>query len=135
MVENTEATARALFESQTMALKVLTYSSIEHFRPVPIKKSDAKTRKKLSNKGFKFKKDGSVLRVVYLPRVVREYSKKRGSITAKRLQNGRVGHLRNLRSDYFVNKKGTAVLIPPLPDRNGKFPKVLYKVKKVAQAA
>ena len=126
-----EATAEMIFESLMMALKVLSYASNEYFRPSPVKKEDKKLRKKLARKGFDVRKKGSLQRVVYLPKIVREYAQKNKNYTPlKPLENGRVGHLRQLKSDYFVNKQGQSVLIPPLPDKNGRFPKVLYKVKR-----
>ena len=127
-----EATAEIMFESLMMALKVLSYASNEYFRPIPVKKENKKLRKKLARKGFDVRKKGSLQRVVYLPKIVREYAQKNKNYTPlKPLENGRIGHLRQLKSDYFVNKQGQSVLIPPLPNKNGRFPKVLYKVKKV----
>ena len=127
-----EESAELIFNHVMMALKVMSYASNEYFRPSPVKKDNIKLRKKLKRKGFDVRKKGSLQRVVYLPRVVREAcSKDKNYTPAKPLENGRCGHLRHLKSDYFVNKQGQSVLIPPLPDKNGRFPKVLYKVKKV----
>jgi hypothetical protein len=131
-----ENSARVIFDHVMLALKVMSYASNEYFRPTPVRKDNVKLRKKLKNKGFDVRKKGSLQRVVYLPKIVREACSKSKSYTpTKPLQNGRIGFLRQLRSDYFVNKQGQSVLIPPLPDKNGRFPKVLYKVKDIKDLA
>lgn len=112
-----------------MALKVINYSAIPHFAPKKITKWDKKAWKS-AKKTYKVRDKKSFFRVVYLPKVVRDYQEKKGQKKTGPLKNGRVGHLRTLHSDYFVNKQGEDILIPPIPDANGRYPKIVYKVKK-----
>lgn len=116
-------------ETTLMALKVINYSAIPHFAPTKITKWDKKEWKS-AKKTYNVRGKKSLFRVVYLPKVVRDYQSKKGQKKTGPLKNGRVGHLRSLRSDYFVNKQGEDVLIPPIPDINGRYPKIIYKVKK-----
>lgn len=116
-------------ETTLMALKVINYSAIPYFAPTKINKWDKKELKSAKKK-YKVKGKKSLYRVVYLPKKIRDYQEKKGHKKTGPLKNGRVGHLRELRSAYFVNKQGEDILIPPIPDCNGNYPKIIYKVKK-----
>jgi hypothetical protein len=120
-----------IMSSLKMLLAVFAYSSISYFRPQQINKKDERTKRKLKSKGFSVPDKGGLMRVVYLPRVVREYAKKQGNASIPRsLENGRIGHVRTLRSDYYTNMQGQQILIPPIPDKTGRYPQVIYKVRK-----
>jgi hypothetical protein len=116
-------------ETVLMALKVINYSAITYFAPTKINKWDQKEYK-AAKKKYKVKEAKSLYRVVYLPKKIREYEDNRKTKKVGSLKNGRVGHLRTLHSDYFVNKQGEDILIPPIPDSKGNYPKIIYKVKK-----
>lgn len=117
-----------------MALKVINYSAIPYFAPSKIDRGNKKVMKEVKKK-YKINTKQSLYRVVYLPKVIREYQEKNGQKKSSPLKNGRVGHLRTLHSDYFVNKQGQDILIPPIPDSQGRYPKIIYKVKKHKEAA
>lgn len=116
-------------DTTLMALKVINYSAIPYFAPTKINIWDKKALKSAKKK-YKIKTSKSLYRVVYLPKKIREYQEKKGHKQTGPLKNGRVGHLRTLRSDYFVNKQGEDVFIPPIADSQGRYPKIIYKVKK-----
>jgi len=117
-----------------MALKVINYSAIPFFAPSKVDRGNKKVMKEVKKK-YKVDTKKSLYRVVYLPKVIREYQEKNGQKKSSPLKNGRVGHLRTLHSDYFVNKQGQDILIPPIPDSKGRYPKIIYKVKKHKDAA
>lgn len=120
-----------IMSSLKMLLAVFAYSSISYFRPQQINRKDGRAKRKLKSKGFSVPVKGALMRVVYLPRVVREYAKKQGNAPVPRsLTNGRIGHVRTLRSDYYTNLQGQQILIPPIPDKTGRYPQVIYKVRK-----
>jgi len=123
-----------VMETVLMALKVINYSAIPYFAPSRIDRSNKKVMKQIKKK-YKIDSKQSLYRVVYLPKVIREYQEKNGQKKSSPLKNGRVGHLRTLHSDYFVNKQGQDILIPPIPDAQGRYPKIIYKVKKHKEAA
>ena len=118
-----------LLDTVLMALKVINYSSIPYFAPTKINLWDKKALKSAKKK-YKIKTSKSLYRVVYLPKKIREYQEKKGHKKTGPLKNGRVGHIRTLHSDYFVNKQGDDVFIPPIPDSQGRYPKIIYMVKK-----
>lgn len=118
-------------ETSLMALKVINYSAIPHFAPTEINKWNKKEWKSAKKK-YKVSGHKSLFRVIYLPKIVRDYQEKKGQKKTGPLKNGRVGHLRTLRSDYFVNKQGEDILIPPIPNSKGVYPKAIYKVRKAA---
>ena len=120
-----------ILDSIMRAFKVMAFASVPRLAPAPIKKSDIKARKKLKAKGVKIPNKGSLYRVVYLPKIIEEYSRKHYKEgNGKALKNGRVGHLRYYKHERFTNKQGTWDLMPPICDANGNLPKVLYKVRK-----
>lgn len=121
-----------IMSSLKMLLAVFAYSSISYFRPQNINKKDGRARRKLKSKGFSVPDKGALMRVVYLPRVVREYAKRQNANASipRSLENGRIGHVRTLRSDYYTNMQGQQILIPPIPDKTGRYPQVIYKVRK-----
>jgi hypothetical protein len=126
--------ALKVMENVLMALKVINYSAIPFFAPSKIDRGNKKAMKEVK-KRYKIDNNQPLYRVVYLPRVVRQYQEKNGQKKSSPLKNGRVGHLRTLHSDYFVNKQGQDIFIPPIPDSQGRYPKIIYKVKKHKEAA
>lgn len=118
------------------AFKVLAFASVPMLKPQSISKNK-KILKKLKRQGDPIPSSGAMFRVVNLPHEVYEQQKKNFYATSggKGLQNGRAGGLVYYKHERWTNKRFTWGFRAPVPDKNGKMPKVAYKIKNPTKGA
>lgn len=116
----------AFRELAVQLFKVLLFCESEGCEPRKTK--EPPTRKQGGKPGFKNRPKTDRWIVEYLPRNRAEKKKQTEETKKTHAFNGRHGHWRRFKSEYFVNLRGKRKFIYPVPGPNGTFPKRKFVV-------